>query len=84
VALSSKRTRQANRQLDDAIEFWDVTNREDWWIAEQSQAGITSRVYQPGPYSEREACCVVRRHRPPFGRRVVHRLTLNSNSNSNS
>ncbi len=40
--------------LDDAIEFWDVTNREDWWIAEQSQAGINSRVYQPGPYSERE------------------------------
>lgn len=42
-------------QADDAIEFWDLTNREDWWIAEQSQAGITSRVYQPGPYSERES-----------------------------
>src|SRR5262249_37654789 len=41
-------------QIDDAVEFWDVTNREDWWIAEQSQAGINSRVYQPGPYSERE------------------------------
>ena len=40
---------------DDAIEFWDQTNREDWWISEQSQAGIESRVYQPGPYSEREA-----------------------------
>jgi phenylpropionate dioxygenase-like ring-hydroxylating dioxygenase large terminal subunit len=40
---------------DDAVEFWDVTNREDWWVAEQSQAGITSRAYQPGPYSEREA-----------------------------
>jgi Rieske 2Fe-2S family protein len=40
---------------DDAVEFWDITNREDWWIAEQSQAGINSRVYQPGPYSEREA-----------------------------
>jgi Rieske 2Fe-2S family protein len=40
---------------DDAIEFWDVTNREDWWIAEQSQAGISSRAYRPGPYSEREA-----------------------------
>ena len=39
---------------DDAVEFWDLTNREDWWIAEQSQAGINSRVYQPGPYSERE------------------------------
>jgi phenylpropionate dioxygenase-like ring-hydroxylating dioxygenase large terminal subunit len=44
-----------DRQLDDAIAFWDLTNREDWWIAEQSQAGITSRVYRPGPYSEREA-----------------------------
>ena len=40
--------------IDDAVEFWDVTNREDWWIAEQSQAGIQSRVYRPGPYSERE------------------------------
>jgi Rieske 2Fe-2S family protein len=39
---------------DDAIEFWDQTNREDWWISEQSQLGINSRVYQPGPYSERE------------------------------
>ena len=42
-------------QAEDAIEFWDVTNREDWWIAEQSQAGINSRVYEPGPYSERES-----------------------------
>jgi Rieske 2Fe-2S family protein len=41
-------------QIDDAVEFWDVTNREDWWISEQSQAGINSRVYSPGPYSERE------------------------------
>jgi Rieske 2Fe-2S family protein len=39
---------------EDAIEFWDLTNREDWWIAEQSQLGINSRLYQPGPYSERE------------------------------
>jgi Rieske 2Fe-2S family protein len=39
---------------DDAVAFWDLTNREDWWIAEQSQAGINSRVYAPGPYSERE------------------------------
>src|SRR5499427_8532158 len=41
-------------QIDDAVEFWDVTNREDWWISEQSQLGISSRVYSPGPYSERE------------------------------
>jgi Rieske 2Fe-2S family protein len=43
-----------NAEIDDAIAFWDLTNREDWWIAEQSQAGITSRAYTPGPYSERE------------------------------
>src|SRR5262245_56159434 len=40
--------------IDDAVEFWDATNREDWWISEQSQAGIQSRAYEPGPYSERE------------------------------
>jgi len=39
---------------DDAIEFWDVTNREDWRIVELSQAGIQSRAYTPGPYSARE------------------------------
>ncbi|MGA2214579.1 MAG: aromatic ring-hydroxylating dioxygenase subunit alpha [Bryobacteraceae bacterium] len=39
---------------DDAIEFWDVTNREDWHIVELSQAGIQSRAYTPGPYSSRE------------------------------
>jgi len=39
---------------DDAIEFWDATNREDWKISELAQAGIQSRVYSPGPYSRRE------------------------------
>jgi phenylpropionate dioxygenase-like ring-hydroxylating dioxygenase large terminal subunit len=38
----------------DAIEFWDLTNREDWCIVELSQAGIQSRAYTPGPYSSRE------------------------------
>ncbi len=39
---------------DDAIQFWDITNREDWRIVELSQAGIQSRAYTPGPYSSRE------------------------------
>ena len=39
---------------DDAVEFWDTTNREDWRIVELSQQGIQSRAYRPGPYSERE------------------------------
>ena len=40
---------------DDAIEFWDMTNKQDWHICELSQQGIASRGYQPGPYSPRES-----------------------------
>jgi Rieske 2Fe-2S family protein len=39
---------------DDAVQFWDMTNRQDWHICEQSHAGIASRAYEPGPYSPRE------------------------------
>jgi Rieske 2Fe-2S family protein len=39
---------------EDAIEFWDQINREDWRISELSQLGISSRAYTPGPYSKRE------------------------------
>jgi glycine betaine catabolism A len=40
---------------NDAIEFWDMTNRQDWHVCELSQQGIASRAYQPGPYSPRES-----------------------------
>jgi len=40
---------------DDAIEFWDVTNKQDWHVCELSQQGIASRAYKPGPYSSRES-----------------------------
>lgn len=40
---------------DDVVKFWDMTNREDWGISELSQAGISSRAYQPGPYSQCES-----------------------------
>ena len=40
---------------DDGVEFWDITNREDWHICEQSQLGVASRAYTPGPYSPRES-----------------------------
>src|SRR5438477_10305443 len=39
----------------DAVGFWDVTNRQDWDIVERSQLGISSRRYEPGPYSPRES-----------------------------
>jgi len=43
-----------NFEANDAIDFWDLTNKEDWKICELSQAGIQSRAYRPGPYSQRE------------------------------
>jgi Rieske 2Fe-2S family protein len=42
---------KSNFEGNDAVEFWDLTNREDWAISELSQAGIRSRAYSPGPYS---------------------------------
>ena len=39
---------------NDAVEFWDMTNRQDWMVCELSQQGISSRAYTPGPYSNRE------------------------------
>jgi len=39
----------------DAIEFWDMINGQDWHVCELSQQGISSRAYEPGPYSARES-----------------------------
>jgi Rieske 2Fe-2S family protein len=38
----------------DAIDFWDLTNKQDWELSDLAQAGISTRGYQPGPYSNRE------------------------------
>lgn len=44
-----------NSNMRDGIEFWDLTNRQDWEIVQRSQLGIASRHYAPGPYSARES-----------------------------
>ena len=46
--------RRPGFDASDAIEFWDMTNRQDWHVCELSQQGIASKGYQPGPYSNRE------------------------------
>jgi Rieske 2Fe-2S family protein len=46
---------QEDFKPDDAIEFWDMTNKQDWHVCELSQQGIASHAYQPGPYSARES-----------------------------
>ena len=38
-----------------AVEFWDLTNQQDWHVCELSQKGISSRAYVPGPYSNLES-----------------------------
>lgn len=38
------------------IEFWDVTNRQDWGLCESVQAASGSRAARPGPYHSTEAC----------------------------
>lgn len=38
----------------DAVDFWDLTNRQDWRVSELTQAGVRSRAYVPGPYANAE------------------------------
>ena len=38
-----------------AVEFWDLTNRQDWHVCELTYQGVRSEAYRPGPYSELES-----------------------------
>jgi glycine betaine catabolism A len=38
----------------DAVDFWDLTNRQDWHVNELTQLGMGSRAYASGPYSNAE------------------------------
>jgi Rieske 2Fe-2S family protein len=51
-----------------AVEFWDLTNRQDWELTERAYEGIASRGYRPGPYSNREEFLVA------FDRLVLEKL----------
>ncbi len=37
-----------------AVDFWDLTNRQDWSACEGVQRGVASRGYRPGPFGEDE------------------------------
>jgi Rieske 2Fe-2S family protein len=39
----------------DAVEFWDLVNRQDWAICESVQRGMGSRVFQTGFYAPMES-----------------------------
>jgi Rieske 2Fe-2S family protein len=40
---------------NDAVEFWDITNRQDWVICESVQRGMASRVFRQGLYAPMES-----------------------------
>jgi glycine betaine catabolism A len=39
---------------DDAVEFWDQVNREDWHVCSLTQRGMQSRGFEPGRYTNQE------------------------------
>jgi len=39
---------------DDAVEFWDQVNREDWHVCSLTQQGMRSRGFEPGRYTSQE------------------------------
>lgn len=44
----------AQAGINSAVEFWDLTNRQDWQVCEQMQIGTRSRRFKRGYYSGRE------------------------------
>ncbi len=44
----------AQAGIKSAIEFWDITNRQDWQVCEQMQVGTMSKRFDRGYYSGRE------------------------------
>ena len=37
-----------------AVEFWDLTNKQDWSACESVQRGVASPHFRPGPFAPRE------------------------------
>jgi Rieske 2Fe-2S family protein len=45
---------QADFDPNDTVDFWDITNRQDWTICESVQRGMQSRVHTHGYYAPME------------------------------
>ena len=54
---------------NEVIEFWDLTNRQDWHVNELTQQGVASRAYTPGPYARQEGLLHA------FDRHYLHHMT---------
>ena len=48
---------------DDAVDFWDLVNRQDWAICENVQRGMRSRMFRHGYYAPMESASLdIRRY----------------------
>jgi len=45
---------KAQAGIKSAVDFWDLTNKEDWQVCEQMQTGTRSKRFDRGYYSGRE------------------------------
>ena len=61
---------RAGFDASDAVELWDLINRQDWAVCTRSQKGMGSRIWKGGRYSEQEPQVF------DFDRYVVERLGL--------
>jgi Rieske 2Fe-2S family protein len=46
--------KKAQKGIQSAVEFWDLTNKQDWTVCEQMQQGTKSQRFTRGYYSGRE------------------------------
>ena len=46
--------KNAQERINSAVEFWDLTNKQDWQVCEQMQVGTKSKRFTRGYYSGRE------------------------------
>ncbi|PZR57992.1 MAG: (2Fe-2S)-binding protein [Candidatus Meridianibacter frigidus] len=44
----------SSKEVASHVDFWDLTNRQDWAVNERTQLGVASRAYEPGPYAQSE------------------------------
>ena len=51
--LSLPETRD-EQSLGPAVDFWDITNKQDWSACESVQRGVGSPAYRPGPLGYQE------------------------------
>ena len=55
VLLAGAARRRRGRPLGRrAVEFWDITNRQDWAACESVQRGLESPHFRPGPFAPNE------------------------------